>query len=213
MDFCTTLNMDQRERKILDYEFDEFAKSGFFIAYRVQFLRPEYEFNNLPRAWILKYTQQGLMMYDPVMRWIYSNDGAILWSDVAGDDGFGVLQDAATHDLNYGFAVSMIDPFDPGIRSFGNFCRSDREFLPAETKELQRRLELLFADLEAPKDITEAETEALRLLKNGMLIKEVAYDLGISEGAVKQRLKSAKNKLDARTTAHAVSIASNFGLI
>lgn len=213
MDFSTTPSMDEREQKIRDYQFDEFAEGGFFIAYRVQFLRPEYEFNSLPRAWILKYTQQGLMMHDPVMRWIYGNDGAILWSDVAGDDGFGVLRDAGTHDLNYGFAVSMIDPLDPGIRSFGNFCRSDREFLPSETKELQRRLELLFADLEAPKDITEAEMEALRLLKNGMLIKEVAHELGISEGAVKQRLKGAKIKLEARTTAHAVSIASNFGLI
>lgn len=205
--------MDERERKILDYKFEEFALSGFFIAYRVQFLRPEYEYNSLPRAWILKYTQQGLMMHDPVMRWIYGNDGSILWSDVASQDTFGVLADASSHGLNFGFALSLIDPLDPGIRSFGNFCRSDREFLPNEAKELSRRLELLFEDLEAPKDVTDAEVEALRLLKNGLLIKEVAHDLGISEGAVKQRLKSAKQKLDARTTAHAVSIASNFGLI
>ncbi|MEO1238164.1 MAG: autoinducer binding domain-containing protein [Pseudomonadota bacterium] len=205
--------MDQREQKIRDYRFEEFAESGVFIAYRVQFLRPEYEYNSLPRAWVLKYTQQGLMMHDPVMRWIYSNEGAILWSDVAHDDGFGILQDAAVYGLNFGFAVSMLDPLDPGVRSFGNFCRMDREFLPSETKELQRRLELLFADLEAPKDVTAAELEALRLLKDGLLIKEVAHALGISEGAVKQRLKSAKVKLEARTTAHAVSIATNFGLI
>lgn len=205
--------MDDRERKILDYEFDEFANSGVFIAYRVQFLRPEYEFNSLPRPWILKYTQQGLMMHDPVMRWIYANDGTLRWSDVNAEDTFGVLTDAATYDLNFGIAVSLTDQNDPGIRSFGNFCRSDREFTDDEGKELARRLELLFADLEAPKDMTNAELEALRHLKNGMLIKEVAYELGISEGAVKQRLKSAKQKLDARTTAHAVSIASNFGLI
>lgn len=205
--------MDERERKINDYAFEEFASGGFFIAYRVQFLRPEYEFNNLPRAWILKYTQQGLVMHDPVMRWIYGNSGSILWSEVEGEDTFGVLRDAASHDLNFGVAVSMIDPSDPGIRSFGNFCRSDRDFLPEEVKELTGRLELLFADLEAPKDMTDAELEALRHLKNGQLIKEVAYELGISEGAVKQRLKSAKQKLDARTTAHAVSIATNFGLI
>ncbi len=205
--------MDERERKILDYEFEEFATSGFFIAYRVQFLRPEYEFNNLPRAWILKYTQQGLMMHDPVMRWIYANHGALGWSEVEDQDSFGVLADAASHGLNFGMAISMTDVSDPGIRSFGNFCRSDREFSPDETKEMSRRLELLFEDLEAPKDVTEAEIEALRLLKNGMLIKEVAFELGISEGAVKQRLKGAKTKLEARTTAHAVSVASNFGLI
>lgn len=205
--------MDDRERKILDYAFDDFATSGFFIAYRVQFLRPEFEFNSLPRPWILKYTQQGLMMHDPVMRWIYSSDGQKQWSEVADQDTFGVIADAATYGLNFGLAISLVDQNDPGIRSFGNFCRDDREFTADEGKELVRRLELLFSDLEAPKDMTNAELEALRLLRNGMLIKEVAYDLGISEGAVKQRLKSAKQKLDARTTAHAVSIASNFGLI
>lgn len=205
--------MDERERKLNDYRFDEFALSGYFVAYRVAFLRPEYEFNSLPRAWILKYTQHGLMMNDPVMRWIYGNSGAKRWSDVGIADSEGVLLEAAEHGLKFGVAVSVVDADDPGIRSFGNFCRSDREFDEHEMTEISERLELFFNDLEAPVNITEAEIEALRMLKNGLLVKEVAYELGVSEGAVKQRLRSAKDKLNARTTPHAVSVASEFGLI
>jgi LuxR family transcriptional regulator len=199
--------------RIADYAFSEFANAGFYIAFRVEFLLPEYEHNSLPRAWVHKYTQQGLMMQDPVMRWIYGHTGKIRWSEIDIPDTHGVLTRAAEHDLAFGLVISSIDTEVTGLRSFGNFCRSDREFLDQEIEELERRLELLFEDLTAPTDLTEAELEALRLVKDGLLIKEVAHELGISEGAVKQRLRAAKDKLGARTTPHAVSVASNFGLI
>lgn len=205
--------MVEADSRISDYAFPELATAGFYIAYRVEFLLPEFEYNSLPRAWVAKYTQQGLMMLDPVMRWIYGNNGCIRWSDIDIPDTSGVLDRAAEYGLVYGAAVSLISDTEAGMRSFGNFAREDREFTDDEVTELTRRLELLFEDLAAPIDITEAEIEALRLVKNGMLIKEVAFELGISEGAVKQRLRSAKDKLGARTTPHAVSVASNYGLI
>ena len=205
--------MAETESRISDYDFPELANAGFYIAYRVEFLLPEFEYNSLPRAWVAKYTQQGLMMLDPVMRWIYGNNGSIRWSDIDIPDTSGVLDRAAEYGLSYGAAVSLMSETEGGLRSFGNFAREDREFTDDEVNELTRRLELLFEDLAAPVDITEAEIEALLLVKNGLLIKEVAFELGISEGAVKQRLRSAKDKLGARTTPHAVSVASNYGLI
>jgi LuxR family transcriptional regulator, quorum-sensing system regulator SdiA len=205
--------MMQSDSKVSDYAFDELAGAGFFIAYRVGFLLPEFEHNALPRAWVHKYTQYGLMMQDPVMRWIYSSTGAARWSEIDFPDPHGVLAQAAEHGLTYGAAISMLDANGAGQRSFGNFCRSDREFAADEITELARRLELLFQDMAAPEDLTDAEIEALQLVKGGLLIKEVAYRIGISEGAVKQRLRSAKDKLGARTTAHAVSVASTYGLI
>ena len=205
--------MDERETKLHDHRFEELAPGGFFIAFRVSFLRPEFEYNSLPRAWVLKYTHEGLLMHDPVMRWIYGNAGSKRWSETGLVDELGILAQASEYGLNFGLAVSIVDPDDPGIRSFGNFCRGDREFSQSEADALVERLEEFFGELTVPLDVTEAEVEALRLLKNGLLIKEVAYELGISEGAVKQRLRSAKDKLNARTTPHAVSVASNFGLI
>jgi LuxR family transcriptional regulator len=205
--------MVQSDNIVADYAFDELASAGYYIAYRVGFLLPEFEYNALPRAWVHKYTQYGLMMQDPVMRWIYSNTGAVRWSDIDFPDSSGVLTQAADYGLIYGAAISMVDAKGNGQRSFGNFARSDREFDAAEILELTRRLELLFQDMAAPEDLTDAEIEALQLVKGGLLIKEVAFRIGISEGAVKQRLRSAKDKLGARTTAHAVSVASTYGLI
>lgn len=64
-----------------------------------------------------------------------------------------------------------------------------------------------------PENLTEAELEALRLLKAGLLMKEVAHELGITESAVKQRLKNAKTKLSARTTTQAVLQVTQLGWI
>ncbi|MEM0936200.1 MAG: autoinducer binding domain-containing protein [Pseudomonadota bacterium] len=199
--------------KIRDYAFAEIANAGFYIAFRLEFLLPEFEHNTLPLPWVHRYTQQGLLMLDPVMRWIYTNTGAIRWSEIPIPDSDGVLELAQGYGLNYGAAISLRDAEDPSVRSFGNFCRGDRELECREIEELTQKLELLFADLTAPSDVTEAELEVLRDIQNGKLIKEIAYSLGISEGAVKQRLRSAKDKLGARTTPQAVSVASSYGLI
>jgi LuxR family transcriptional regulator len=205
--------MTPADARIQDYAFDEIANAGFYIAFRIEFLQPEFEHNSLPRPWVHKYTQQGLLMMDPVLRWIYSSTGSIRWSEIEIPDTSGVLQEAAQYDLNFGAAISLRDEDDPSIKSFGNFCRTDREFEADEIRELARRLELLFSDLTAPDDVTEAETEVLAAIRDGELIKEIAFRLGISEGAVKQRLRSAKDKLGARTTPQAVSLASGYGLL
>lgn len=49
-----------------------------------------------------------------------------------------------------------------------------------------------------PTNLTKAELEALRMVKDGLLVKEIANILGVSEGAVKQRLRNAKSKLGAK---------------
>jgi LuxR family transcriptional regulator, quorum-sensing system regulator SdiA len=201
------------DARIADCAFGDIAEAGFFIAYRVGFLLPEFEHNALPPDWVKRYTRFGLMMQDPVMRWIYSSTGTVRWSEIDFPDSHGVLVLAAEHGLTYGAAISIGDTNGTGQRSFGNFCRSDRELTTEEMQDLEQRLDTLFAGLAAPNHMTDSELEALRLVKNGMLIKEVAYHLGISDGAVKQRLRSAKVKLGARTTAQAVSIASSYGLI
>ena len=37
------------------------------------------------------------------------------------------------------------------------------------------------------------------MVKDGKRLKQIAHELGVSEGAVKQRLKNAKTKLGAAT--------------
>ena len=51
------------------------------------------------------------------------------------------------------------------------------------------------------------------MVRDGLLMKEIASLLGVTEGAVQQRLKNAKLKLNASTSSQAVSMAAGFGLI
>jgi len=79
--------------------------------------------------------------------------------------------------------------------------------------ELAELVEDIHIEMVPPTNLTAAELEALRMVKNGLLMKEIANLLGVTEGAVKQRLKNAKTKLGAKTSTHAATKATSFGLI
>lgn len=194
-------------------EFSTIAPAGYYIALRVGFAFPIGETNALPDAWIDRYTHRGYMLFDPVMQWLYRNAGAIRWSAIALPDPLGILTEAASHGLVYGAAVSCASTGTEGQRSFGSFARSDREFSDDEIALLARKMRRLHEATAPPTNLTEAELEALRMVRDGLLLKEIAARLGVSEGAIKQRLKNAKLKLGARTISHGVSIAASHGLI
>ena len=64
-----------------------------------------------------------------------------------------------------------------------------------------------------PKNLTAAELETLGLVKNGLLMKEIACILCVSESAIKQRLKNARLKLNAKTGSQAAARATMLGMI
>ena len=191
----------------------EVSPSGYFLALRMGFVYPIFEKKTLPQKWIDRYTSRGYVLSDPVMHWMYGNTGATRWSAIRLDDPREVFDQARLFGLNYGAAVCVVDADDPTQRSFGSFARSDREFTDDELALLESLMDQLHADLVPPKNLTNAELEALRMVKNGLLMKEIANLLGVSEGAVKLRLKNAKAKLKAKTSTHAATMATTFGLI
>ncbi len=194
-------------------EFSFFAPAGYYIALRVGFAFPIAETNALPEAWIDVYTQRGYMLYDPVMKWLYANSGTIRWSAIDLPDPRGIFDKAALHGLRYGAAISCASTGTEGQRSFGSFARSDREFTDEEIAFLAQKLRRLHEATAPPTNLTEAELEALRMVRDGLLLKEIANALGVSEGAIKQRLKNAKLKLGAKTISQAVSIAVSHALL
>jgi LuxR family transcriptional regulator len=109
--------------------------------------------------------------------------------------------------------ASCIDAEDGGQRSFGLFARSDRDYRPEELESLRKLLVASHRAYARPKNLTAAELETLSLVKNGLLMKEIAGLLGISESAIKQRLKNARLKLDAKTGSQAAARATMFGII
>ncbi len=200
-------------RPIRSFDFENAAPAGFYIALRVGFAFPMAEHNAFPDAWIETYTAEGFMLNDPVMRWVYGNSGAIRWSEIRLDDPHAILARAAQHGLRHGAAVSVSDENGTGQRSFGSFARDEREFTDAEIAELMAWMQQLHDSTAPPRKLTEAELEALRLVKDGLLLKQIADKLGVSEGAVKQRLRNAKIKLKAKNSTQAATIAMEYGLI
>lgn len=192
----------------------QLAPAGFHIALRIGFAFPLEEQNAFPTPWIEHYTSQRFMLFDPVIRWVYnSTAGATRWSEITLDDPRRVLPQAQTFGLRYGAVVSVTDKSKNGLRSFGSFARSDREFDDLEIRLLSAFIQRRHEETAPPSNLTEAELEVLRMIKYGQRIKQIAHELGVSEGAIKQRLKNAKRKMDAKTGPQAAAMASQFGLI
>lgn len=194
-------------------EFSFLAPAGYYIALRVGFAFPIAEHNALPKGWVDRYTQQGFMPYDPVMRWLYENSGSIRWSEIDLPDPRRVMAQARRHGLLFGVAIACAPTGPEGQRSFGSFARSDREFEDEEIAVLQAKLRRLHEATAPPTNLTRAELEALSMVRDGLLLKEIAVRLSVTEGAIKQRLKNAKAKLGAKTSSQAVSAAVGYGLI
>lgn len=189
------------------------APAGYYLALRIGFAFPLEEINEFPTAWVEQYSKLGMMLSDPVIRWAYANTGYIQWSDLAASDPQGILKKAASHGMVYGVTVSVFDGNAEGQRSFGSFARSDREFNDLEIKLLTAFVTRRHAEMAPPTNMTNAELTALRMVRDGKRLKQIAFELGITEGAVKQRLKKAKEKLGAKTSTQAAAKASQVGLI
>ena len=200
-------------QQIEPHDVQALAPAGHYIALRIGFAFPVEEVNALPADWVDHYTQHRFMLFDPVIRWAYSNVGVEKWSNLAHDDSRKVIAQAQSFGLRYGVVVSVFDGNAEGQRSFGSFARGDREFTRLETQVLQTYVSRRHFEMAPPKNLTMAELEALGMVRDGKRLKEVAHELGVSEGAVKQRLKNAKLKLGAKTGSQAAAMAAQYGLI
>jgi LuxR family transcriptional regulator len=196
-----------------DRAFRRLAGAGYYIALRVGFILPLAERNTMPQAWIDRYTRLGYLVHDPVIRWVYGNTGVIRWSAIDLPDPRGILREAAEYGMRFGLAVCCPPVQENGQRSFATFARSDREFTDAESRELQARVAAMHQAATPPANLTRGEIEALSMMRDGLLLKEIAGRLGVTEGAIKQRVRSAKEKLNAKTAPQAVSCAAGYGLI
>ena len=194
-------------------EIGQLAPSGYYVALRIGFAFPMEEVNEFPPDWVLHYTRHRFMLFDPVVKWAYSNVGMIRWSEIPIEDPKKIVAQAQTFGMRYGITVSVFDSNADAQRSFASFTRPDREYTDLEVKLLQAYLTRRHNETAPPTNITNAELEALGMVKDGLRLKEIAFRLNVSEGAVKQRLKNAKLKLGAKTGSQAAALANQYGLI
>jgi len=190
----------------------ELAPVGHYIALRIGFAYPVEEINALPQDWVDHYTANRFMLFDPVIRWAYDNVGTIAWSALEYDPR-DIMGQAHSFGMRHGVVVSVFDGNAEGHRSYGSFARNDRDFQDVEVKLLQAYVTRRHTEMAPPQNMTMAELEALGMVRDGMRLKEIAHVLGVTEGAVKQRLKNAKLKLGAKTGSQAAALAGQYGLI
>ena len=186
----------------------QISPAGFYVAIRVGFSFPEEELNQLPDNWVEFYTTHGLVVHDPAMKWVYANTGATRFSEITLPDPHLVRERAAAFGLSHGAVISVMTPGDRGRRSYGLFFRDDRDFEEGDLRQLHAVLKQLHSGTAGEATLTTAEVQALRMQSEGLRLRQIAAEIGISESAVKARLNNAKRKLGAKTQSQAASIAS-----
>lgn len=146
--------------EILD-RIGQLCTSGYAIALHAQFTTPRYLFQTYDQAWVEYYSQNGLVLHDPLVRWALAHTGARRWEEMEDEDSMGVIAAAR----RFGFAhVTGISNLVDGSRSLGGFARPDRPHTDAEIAELERLLEQLARMTANPDALSDEERAALRAL-------------------------------------------------
>lgn len=186
------------------------APNGFALGLHIRFASAHIMVQTYDIGWIERYTSRGYMLCDPLISWGFSTTGTVRWSELNFPDPHDVLGQAAEFGLKYGVAVS----YGPtSSRSIGGFARGDREFTDQEMERILDTVRLLHEQSTPPECLTAAQRHALRLVGSGCRYAEAAALLGITESALKARLKSARERLYARTTAEAIQRAREYSLL
>ena len=185
----------------------DLAPLGYYVALHIRFVSPLMTFQTYDQAWTDHYTQNAYGLRDPQVAWGISRTGASRWSEIDLPDPFGIMKEAGEYGLKYGVIVSC-GPVTS--RTIAGVARGDREFTDQEMAAISGVVLRLHHETEPPGDLTNAETEALKIIASGERYAQGAATLGISESALKARLASARKKLFARTTAEAIQRAKEY---
>ncbi|MEJ6709031.1 MAG: autoinducer binding domain-containing protein [Amylibacter sp.] len=191
-------------------QLEELAPAGYVLGLHIRYNSATLMFRTYPEAWMNVYTQNGYMMTDPLVAWGVANQGCSRWSALTVPDPNNVLKQAREFDLNYGIAVSC------GLetsRTIGGFARSDREFTDQEIQDVHDIVLHMHRETAPDVSLTPPQVAALRLLADGRSTAQAATDLGITERAVKSRLKTAGERLLTRSTAETLQLAIEYRLL
>lgn len=178
--------------------------------------------------WVQRYVDKGYLRIDPVVQGCYQNFHPVDWRrlDWSSKAARELMADAMAHGLGgQGFSVPLRGPNGQfALLSLNHDC-DDEEW--TDFTEMHRRDIILVAhylnhkalELEPgrkPNDVqplSPREVEALTLLAVGYSRAQAAETLSISEHTLRVYIESARYKLGALNTLHAISRAQARGLI
>lgn len=197
----------------LDAAFEELAEiapAGYAAGLKLRFSGPSLVRGTYPARWTEHYTENLMAFWDPVVVWSLTNTGHKRWSALKIPDPLGVMKQAREYGINYGVAISVGKLPN---RSILGIARSDREFSDTEIHHAYGVFSGIHERVLEKKPLTQNQAEALRLIAGGDLQSAVSGELGISQSALKARLKAARTKLNARTTLEAIARAKELHLL
>jgi DNA-binding CsgD family transcriptional regulator len=178
-----------------------------------------------PASWIKRYLQMGYVDVDPVIREGFLRTLPFDWSELtiqtAAEVAF--LTDALAHGVGpHGLSIPVQSKHGHRALFSVSFSRSEQEW-----KDFKGRNQLSLVQIanrvhrrviseifgEDRPHLTTRELECLRWIALGKDTSDIAVILDISPYTVRDYLKSARFKLDAVTSAQAVSKAVKLGLL
>ena len=188
-------------------ELGALAPCGYTVGLHIRYASPLVYIKTFNPEWQKIYDDNAYALRDPTVFWGLGVRGATRWSAINLPDPFNIMEQARAYGLVYGAVISC-GPITS--RSIVGIARDDREFTDAEIERAVEIVNRLHDLAEPPTELTVAQVEALRLLSDGYRHTAAAAKLGISESALKARLKSARTRLGARTTAEAIRKAREY---
>ena len=179
-------------------------------------------------AWVQRYIEQSYLRVDPVITGCLQRFHPVDWKrlDWSSKAAREFLADAHDHGVgNQGYSIPIRGPNGQFALFTANHNCPDEdwaEFFEAHGRDLIliahyfNRKALEFEPGRAPeqsRQLSPREVDAMTLLAMGYSRSQVAESLSISEHTLRVYIESARFKLGALNTTHAVARAIGFGLI
>ncbi len=142
-------------------ELTPLCPSGYALALHITFTTPTFLFQTYSSDWTEHYSQNGMVLFDPVVRWGFENTGVSTWGALAENDSHGVLKSAGDFGLNFGTVISIVEG---DSRTIGGFARPDRNHTEEEIEKLTSLLKKVHYHTIASKDLSEEDQAALKRL-------------------------------------------------
>jgi LuxR family transcriptional regulator, quorum-sensing system regulator BjaR1 len=182
-------------------------------------------FQNIPAAWVDRYSSRGYAFKDPTIRRMASGAAPFYWNELAEDvrddpAARAVLDEAKDFHLEQGFSTSLLtlDGQAYGFSLCGQHCENDPEMRGMLTLiasyAIGRAIALKRAKVpDGPVILSAREREALQWAAEGKGDWEIGEVMNISEHGADKHMRSVRAKLGVINRTQAVAEAIRRGLI
>ncbi|SLN50119.1 HTH-type quorum sensing-dependent transcriptional regulator VjbR [Ruegeria meonggei] len=188
----------------------------------------QYGYTTYPDAWAEAYRERNYHRIDPVILGCFQRFHPVDWKtlDWSGKVAKAFLQDALSHGVgNQGYSIPIRGPNGQfALFTVNHTCDDEtwQRFIDSHGRELiliahffnRKALEFERSRRpDVPRGLSPREVDAMTLLALGYSRAQVAHSLSISEHTLRVYIESARAKLGAQNTTHAIATALSRGLI